>query len=53
MQKNLSVVEKINIKYLGTTEHPLTKMIIENAKNGSQVVIEFTPPTALYCKKQT
>jgi hypothetical protein len=39
----LPIVEKINIKYLGTTEHPLAKMIMENTKNGIQVVIELTP----------
>jgi hypothetical protein len=42
-QKNLPIVEKINIKYLGTLEHPLAKMIIENTKNGIEVVIEITP----------
>jgi general stress protein 26 len=43
IQKNLSVVEKINLKYLGTLEHPLAKMLMENTRNGSQVVIEITP----------
>ena len=42
-QKNLPIVEKINIKYLGTLEHPLAKMIIENTKNGTEVVIEIIP----------
>jgi general stress protein 26 len=41
--KNLSVVEKINLKYLGTLEHPLAKMLMENTRNGSEVVIEITP----------
>jgi general stress protein 26 len=43
VQANLSIVEKINIKYLGTNEHPLAKMILENTKNGIQVVIELVP----------
>jgi general stress protein 26 len=43
IQKNLPIVEKINIKYLGTLEHPLAKMIIENTRNGTEVVIEITP----------
>ena len=43
IQKNLPIVEKINIKYLGTLEHPLAKMILENTRNGSEVVIEITP----------
>jgi uncharacterized pyridoxamine 5'-phosphate oxidase family protein len=43
IQKNLPIVEKINIKYLGTIEHPFAKMITENTKNGIEVVIELTP----------
>ena len=43
IQKNLSVVEKINLKYLGTLEHPLAKMLMANTRNGSEVVIEITP----------
>jgi nitroimidazol reductase NimA-like FMN-containing flavoprotein (pyridoxamine 5'-phosphate oxidase superfamily) len=43
VQKNLPIVEKINIKYLGTLEHPVAKMIMENTKNGNEVVIEITP----------
>lgn len=43
IQKNLSIMEKINMKYLGTLEHPLAKMLIENTRNGSEVVIEITP----------
>ena len=43
IEKNLSIVEKINLKYLGTLEHPLAKMLMENTRNGSEVVIEITP----------
>jgi len=43
IQKNLPIVQKINIKYLGTIEHPLAKMIMENTRNGIEVVIELTP----------
>ena len=43
IQRNLPIVEKINIKYLGTNEHPLAKMITENTKNGIEAVIELTP----------
>ncbi|MBV9667762.1 MAG: pyridoxamine 5'-phosphate oxidase family protein [Nitrososphaeraceae archaeon] len=43
IQKNLPIVEKINIKYLGTLEHPLAKMILENTRSGTEVVIEITP----------
>ena len=43
VEKNLSIVEKINLKYLGTLEHPLAKILMENTRNGSEVVIEITP----------
>ena len=42
-RKNLPIVEKINLKYLGTLEHPLAKRLMENTKNGVEVVIEITP----------
>jgi hypothetical protein len=43
IQKNLPIVEKIIIKYLGTIESPHAKMLMENTKNGIEVVIELTP----------
>jgi general stress protein 26 len=43
IEKNLEIVEKINLKYLGTLEHPLAKMLMENTSNGIEVVIEITP----------
>ena len=43
IQRNLSIVEKINLKYLGTLEHPLAKRLMENTKNGVEVVIEIEP----------
>jgi hypothetical protein len=43
IQKNLPIIEKINIKYLGTLEHPLANMLMENTRNGVEVVIEITP----------
>jgi general stress protein 26 len=42
-EKNLPIMEKINLKYLGTLEHPLAKMLMENTRNGTEVVIEITP----------
>jgi general stress protein 26 len=42
-QRNLPIVEKINVKYLGTLEHPLAKRLIESTRIGSEVVIEITP----------
>ena len=43
MQKNLGIVKKINLKYLGTLDHPLAKRLMDNTKDGSEVVIEITP----------
>jgi len=42
IQKNLSIMEKINVKYLGTLEQPLAKMLMENTRNGIEIVIEIT-----------
>jgi general stress protein 26 len=41
--KNLPIVEKINLKYLGTLEHPLANMLMENTRSGTEVVIEIMP----------
>ena len=43
IQKNIPIIEKISLKYLGTLEHPLAKLLMENARNGTEVVIELTP----------
>jgi fibrillarin-like rRNA methylase len=43
IHKNLPITEKINVMYLGTLEHPLAKMIIDNTRNGIEFVIELTP----------
>lgn len=37
------IVEKINLKYLGTLDHPLAKMILEAARNGDEVLVEINP----------
>ena len=42
-QKNLPIMEKINMKYLGTLEHPLAKMLMEDTQNRIEVVIEIEP----------
>ena len=41
--KVLPIVEKINLKYLGTNDHPLAQMLIDNARKGEEVMIELTP----------
>lgn len=42
-QKVVSMAEKINIKYLGTLEHPLAKMLMEFAQNGIEILLEISP----------
>ena len=43
IQRNTAIIEKLNLKYLGTLEHPLAKMLMDNARTGAEVVIEITP----------
>ena len=42
---NRTVLEgdKISMKYLGTLDHPIAKMITEHSKKGENVVIEISP----------
>jgi general stress protein 26 len=35
--------EKISVKYLGTLDHPIPKMILDSAKKGNHVVLEISP----------
>ena len=39
----MPLVEKINMKYLDTLDHPLAKMLMDNVKNGMSVMLEITP----------
>ena len=43
IQKNVPIVEKIILKYLGTLDQPLAKTMMETIKNGTEVVVEITP----------
>ena len=36
-------MEKINMKYLGTLEHPIAKVLMENIRKGTEVAIDLTP----------
>jgi general stress protein 26 len=42
-EKIMSIVEKINLKYLGTLDHPLARMLIDNTRKGIETVLEITP----------
>jgi general stress protein 26 len=43
IEKNVSLLEKINLKYLGTLKHPLAEMLMENGRTGVEVIIELSP----------
>ena len=42
-KRTVPLGEKINMKYLGTLDHPIPKMILESAKKGNHVVVEISP----------
>ena len=39
----VAMAEKINLKYLGTLEHPTAKMLMEYAQNGKEILVEINP----------
>ncbi len=39
----LPIVEKIMLKYLGSTNHPMAKILLENVRNGNSVIFEIKP----------
>src|SRR5215217_6044698 len=41
--RTVSEGDKISVKYLGTLDHPIAKMITEHSKKGENVVIEISP----------
>jgi general stress protein 26 len=41
--RTLSEGDKISMKYLGTLNHPIAKMITEHSKKGENVLIEISP----------
>ncbi len=52
----LTIVGKINLKYLGTLHHLLTTMFIENARNGThscwKIINFFSPGILAKCKSK-
>jgi general stress protein 26 len=41
--KTVPEAEKMNMKYLGTLDHPIPKMILDSARKGIHIVIEIDP----------
>jgi uncharacterized pyridoxamine 5'-phosphate oxidase family protein len=40
---NLSIIEKIVVKYLGSIAHPMSQTIISNIREGDAIILEITP----------
>ena len=43
LSRTVARAEKINLKYLGTLEHPTAKTLMEYAQNGKEVLVEINP----------
>jgi nitroimidazol reductase NimA-like FMN-containing flavoprotein (pyridoxamine 5'-phosphate oxidase superfamily) len=41
--RTIPEAKKINLKYLGTLDHPIPRMILESAQKGNHVLIEIKP----------
>lgn len=39
----VAMAEKINLKYLGTLDHPTAKMLMEYVQNGKEILLEINP----------
>lgn len=40
---NIPIAEKILVKYLGNTEHPMAQALLDMQRNGESVVLEINP----------
>ena len=40
---NFPIAKKIMLKYLGSTDHPMAKTLLENVRNGNSVALEIKP----------
>ena len=43
LKKVVPLGDKISLKYLGTLDHPIAKMISEDSKKGGVVLVEISP----------
>lgn len=43
LSRTVAKAEKINLKYLGTLEHPTAKTLMDYAQNGKEVIVEINP----------
>jgi general stress protein 26 len=40
---NFPIAEKIMLKYLGSTDHPMAKTLLQNVRDGNSVMLEIKP----------
>jgi general stress protein 26 len=43
VEYNLSIIEKIVVKYVGSIEHPTSQALISSIKKGDAIILEITP----------
>ena len=43
VNRNLSIIEKIVVKYLGSIEHHMSQAIINSIRKGDAIILEITP----------
>jgi S-ribosylhomocysteine lyase LuxS involved in autoinducer biosynthesis len=43
VNKVVPQADKISMKYLGTLNHPIAKMITDSSKKGEVVIVEISP----------
>jgi general stress protein 26 len=43
IEYNMSIIEKIVVKYLGSIEHPMSQTIIGSIRNEDAIILEVTP----------
>jgi hypothetical protein len=43
IERNIPITEKIMLRYLGSTEHPMAKNLIDYVKKGDAIILEITP----------
>jgi general stress protein 26 len=42
-KRTVSYGEKLSMKYLGTLDHPIPRIILDSAKKGNHVIVEISP----------
>jgi hypothetical protein len=43
MEHNMPITEKIMLRYLGSTEHPIAKTLISYVRKGDAIILEIIP----------